>query len=86
MGFILLDADKEALEKRLRSRYQTKDSVEIIERVSGKSVQQFIQDNIDFSGTIRDEAEQFGINIVDTTSLSPEEVAKEVVKLIKNRS
>jgi 2-phosphoglycerate kinase len=79
VGFILLDADQNTIKKRLWNRYQTPESIETIERVSGKTVDQFIQDNINFSETIRDEAKEYGIRIINTTPLNPEEVAKTVI-------
>ena len=85
VGFVLLDANAETIKKRLCNRYQTPESIEIIERVSGKTVEQFIQDNINFSATMRNEAKQYGITIIDTNNLSLEEVAKEVVGSISER-
>ena len=83
VGFVLLDADPETIKKRLWNRYQTPESIQTIEKVSGKSIEQFIQDNINFSQTMRDEAKQYGIAILNTNDLKPEQVAEEVIKSIK---
>jgi 2-phosphoglycerate kinase len=77
---VLLDADGETIEKRLRSRYPTPDSIKKIERTVGKTVQKFIGDNVWFSSKLREEAQRYGLGIVDTSALTPEEVAQEVVK------
>jgi 2-phosphoglycerate kinase len=83
VGFVLLDAGKDTIKTRLLNRYQTPESVETIERVSGKSVQQFIDDNVNFSSVIRDEASKYNVPIINTDSLNPEQVAQEVAKQIK---
>lgn len=82
VGFILLDASEETIKSRLWNRYKTPESIEIIERVSGKKVDQFIQDNINFSGTIREEGKQYGIKIINTDDLNPGKVAQEIIKEI----
>lgn len=82
VGFILLDADPQTIRSRLTNRYQTAESRERIERVAGKSVEQFIVDNMNFAQTMRDEAKSFGIDIIDTASLSPENIAQEVISKI----
>jgi 2-phosphoglycerate kinase len=81
-AFILLDASEETIRKRLLNRHQTPESVKAIERVSGKTVEQFIQDNVNFSGTIRDEARQYGVAIINTDNITPEQVAREVARNI----
>jgi broad-specificity NMP kinase len=78
VGFILLDANEETIKNRLQNRYQTPESIETIERVSGKTVQQFIDDNVNFSSILREEAKQHEVPIIQTSHLSPKEVAQEI--------
>lgn len=79
VGFVLLDASEETIRRRLLNRYQTPESVAEIQRASGKTVQQFVADNVEFSSVLSKEAEQFGVDIVETDSLTPKQVAKEVL-------
>ncbi len=85
VGFVLLDAQPEIIKKRLWNRYQTPESIDNIQKVSGKTVEQFIQDNVNFSDTIREEASKFQVPIVETSYLSPEEVSKTVYDLIHDK-
>lgn len=77
---ILIDADEETIEKRLWNRYQTPESIENIERTVGKTIQRFVSDNVRFSSKLREEAQQYGLDVVDTSALTPEQVAQEIVK------
>lgn len=83
VDFILLDADERIIRKRLLSRYQSPESIETIEKVSGKSVHQFIKDNVNFISIMREEAKQRGLDVIDTSNLTPEAVAQEISKRIK---
>jgi broad-specificity NMP kinase len=82
---ILLDANSEIIKQRLWTRYQTPKSIKIIERVSGKSVQKFIDDNIYYSSVIREEAKDYGTKSINTSFLSPEQVAMEILKYLKSK-
>lgn len=73
---ILLDASGEKIEERLKNRYQTDVSIAELNRTTGKTVEKFIADNIYYSSILRKECEEAGCKIVDTTTLSPEEVAQ----------
>lgn len=86
VGLILLDADEATIKKRLWNRYQTPESIQIIERVVGKPVQKFIDDNVYYSSIMRQEAAKFGIKIIDTTTLSPEQVAENITQYLKSDS
>ena len=83
---ILLDVDGATLEKRLRSRYQTETSLNELMRTTGKTVEKFIMDNVYVSSFLRKACEELGCQIVDTTPLSPEEVAERVVACVKEES
>jgi 2-phosphoglycerate kinase len=84
VGFILLDANEETIKQRLWSRYQTTESIQIIEKVVNKPVQRFIDDNILFSKVMREEATKYGVKIIDTTQLTPEQVAKNIVDYLNS--
>ncbi len=80
---ILLDVDGAILEKRLRSRYQTEASLIELNRTTGKTVEKFIMDNAYVSSLFRKACEELNCQIIDTTLLTPEQVAEKVVTCIE---
>jgi thymidylate kinase len=84
VGLVLLDANEETIKQRLWNRYQTLESIEIIEKVSGKPVQKFIDDNAYYSAIMREEARQYGVKVIDTSVLAPRDVAKEISQYLKS--
>ncbi len=83
VGFILLDATAETIRKRLLNRYQTPESIETIQNVSGKTLEQFIDDNANFSSTMRTEAGECKVDVIDTNTMNPVEVAQKVADILK---
>jgi len=81
---ILLDITSEMLKERLQGRYQTQESIAHLEAVAGDSVEKFIEDNINFAPTLRDECEKYQCPTIDTSALTIEEVAQKVMALIEN--
>jgi broad-specificity NMP kinase len=80
---LLLDADEATLRQRLAGRYVTPESVAEIARASGgKSVEQFIQENVNFLPVLREECRAAGVAVVQTTGLTPAEVAEKVAAII----
>tara|TARA_B100001179_G_C18484662_1_gene357180 strand:+ start:199 stop:726 length:528 start_codon:yes stop_codon:yes gene_type:complete len=79
---ILLDGDADVIEKRLRTRNQNNEVKANLERVVG-SAEDFIQNNTKFIPVLREIFKKHNLPIIDTTNKNPEEVAKEVVKLIQ---
>lgn len=77
----LLDANKETIRDRILSRYTTSDSLEELLRTTGKTPEKFIEDNVWVSGKFREEAIQAGHTILDTSDLTPEQVADYVIKI-----
>ncbi len=75
----LLDANSEAIEARILSRYTSAESLQELERTTGKSLEKFIQDNIWVAGKFREEALDAGWFILDTSHLNPENVAEALV-------
>jgi hypothetical protein len=79
---IVLDADADTIRKRLVGRY-TKDGVfDGNQRVVGKPVNEFIESNVWYSKEMRTSCSAAGCKIIDTSHLTPEEVAKKVIELL----
>ena len=79
---ILLHASGKFLEKRLRNRHATPESIREIERAAGVPVEQFIKNNIEFAPKFRAIFENSGYPIIETDNKNPEEVAREAVQII----
>lgn len=79
---ILLDADAEVIEARLRNRNTNPDVMKDLERAVGPA-EEFIQNNTRFVPILREICQKRGCPIVDTTHLSPEEVAAKIADFIK---
>ncbi|MES2436797.1 MAG: hypothetical protein V4519_02195 [Patescibacteria group bacterium] len=77
-----LDINKENLEKRLLGRYQTEESIKNLERVTNKSVEKFIQDNVYVTSLLKKDSEQNDFVIIDTSNRSPEEVSQDLINWI----
>ena len=76
---IVLDADERTIRNRLVGRY-TKDGVfDEEQKVIGKPVQEFIDGNIYYAKQMREESIADGLTVIDTSLLSPEKVAREIV-------
>ena len=75
----LLDADAETISARIMSRYTTPESLKELERTTGKTPEKFVQDNVWVSTKFREAAEERGYTIVDTSNLTPPEVAENLV-------
>jgi len=79
LNVCLLDAGPEAIARRLIQRHSDKESLIEMERITGKTPEKFIQDNIWVSKKFREEAEQYGYRIIDTSDLTPGQVVDELV-------
>src|SRR3989338_611774 len=82
----LLDADAKTIETRIMSRYQTPESLEELERTTGKTPEKFVQDNIWVSGKFRGEAKEKDFYIFDTTNKNTKEVSCDAIEWIKKYS
>ena len=79
---IVLDADEQTIRNRLIGRY-TKDGVFDEDlKVIGKPVKEFIDGNIWYAKQMREESIADGLTVIDTSLLSPEEVAQNIVDAI----
>lgn len=82
VSVIVLDADVHSISERILSRYFSPESRAELERTTGKSPEKFIEDNIWVSTKFREGAQKFGYTIINTSNLSPQEVANQLVSLI----
>lgn len=82
VSVILLDADSETITGRILGRYLSPESIAELERTTGKTPEKFASDNVWVSSKFREAAAKSGYKILDTTNLSPEEVAQKVVELV----
>ena len=79
---ILLHASEEVLEKRLRGRHSTSESIKEIERAAGIPIEEFIKNNVSFSPVLRKIFEEHKGRIVDTDNKTPAEIADEIVQIV----
>ncbi len=79
---ILLDAKANVVKKRLQSRYSKKGVFDKKQIIIGKSIDKFIEGNIYILGKMRKDFEESGCKIIDTSELTPEEVARKIVDLV----
>jgi adenylate kinase len=82
---ILLYAKPEIIKQRLIRRYTNDGIFDESQKVIGKPIDKFINGNVWFAEQIKIEFEKSGFSIIDTSSLIPEEVAKEVVNIISTK-
>jgi thymidylate kinase len=78
----LLDVNAENIEKRLRSRYQTPESVQELIRTTGKSTEKFVTDNIWVSEQFRSQAKTAMVESVDTSNKTLDEVLVKILHWI----
>lgn len=79
---ILLNISSDNLRKRLEGRHDTLESVKEIERASGVSLNEFIENNIKFLSEFKKIFEDRGLPIIETDDKTPEIVSKEVIDVI----
>ena len=83
ISFILLYADANTIEQRIRGRYPTEESIKKFTDKRGKTIDQFVQENTNFTETMRIEAEEYGSHIIDTNNKTPDEIAREIVVTVQ---
>ncbi|MCK9578765.1 hypothetical protein M0R01_04755 [bacterium] len=79
---ILLDARPEIIRQRLIGRYTKNGYFDESQTVIGKPINVFINRNIYILQQMKKMFEELNCPIIDTSDLTPEEVAKQVAKLI----
>lgn len=80
--FILLDAKPHIIQGRLKGRYTKDNAFDESQKVTGRPVNDFIDSSVQFAGQMRDIFKKHSCLIVDTSTLTPEEVAKNVAGVI----
>lgn len=80
---ILLDADSETIRTRLTGRYSKDGVFDDTIKVIGKPVTEFIDSNVYYCDVMREECVADGCKIIDTSTLTPSEVAQSVVDILK---
>ena len=81
---IFLAAQPEIIRQRLVGRYTKNGHFDESQMVIGKPINVFIDGNIYISEQIKKSFEVLNCPIVDTSNLTPEEVAKQVIGLISS--
>jgi len=80
---ILLDISADILRKRLYGRHVTLESTQEIERATGVSLDEFVEQCVLFAPKLRSIFKHYKYPIVDTDNKSPEEVAHEVERITR---
>lgn len=78
---ILLDADADIIEQRLRNRNKDSEVAENFERTVG-SAENFIKNNTEFVPIIREICRNNGCKIIDTTNIEPKIVTEQLQEII----
>ncbi len=79
---IFLDAVPEIIRERLIKRYTKDEIFDESQKVIGKPINVFIEGNLWILSEMKKAFKQLNCPIIDTTNLTPEEVAKEVSLII----
>jgi len=83
---LVLDADEETIRKRLIGRYTKDGTFDEDQKVIGKPVTEFIDGNVWYAKKMREESREDGLPVIDTSKLSPEEVARQVAVIISSEA
>jgi broad-specificity NMP kinase len=84
--FVLLDLDEEALRQRLLRRYSNPANVEELRRMTGKTVEESMRENVGSIPWLRELCSACGAMIIDTSALTPEQTAERVARFIDGGS
>lgn len=76
---ILLDAKPEVIRARLTQRYTRNGVFDPKEKIIGKTVQEFIEGNVYIREQMKADFEKLNCSVIDTSDLTPVEVAEKVV-------
>lgn len=80
---IVLGANAETIRNRLMARYTKNGVFDETQKAIGKPVNEFIESSVYYSKIMREESEKENLKIVDTSDISPEEVARKIIKIIE---
>lgn len=76
---ILLDASPDTIRARLKQRYTRNGVYDPNEKILGKTVQEFIDGNIYIRDQLKKDFERLHCPVIDTSNLTPAEVAKRIL-------
>jgi broad-specificity NMP kinase len=79
---ILLNASSDTIRARLEGRHTTPESIAEIERASGVSLNQFIENNTSFATQFKTIFETRNLSIIETDDKTPKEVTREIIKIV----
>jgi hypothetical protein len=80
--FILLDLNEKALRERLLRRYSSVANVEELRRMTGKTPDESVRENVGSIPWLRDLCSARGAKIIDTSEMTPAQTAERVCSLI----
>ena len=81
-AFILLDAKPEIIRQRLENRYTKHGVFDKKQKVIGMPVSDFIDSNVQFVKQIKSIFKKHNYSVIDTSNLTPKEVANVVTDII----
>ncbi len=76
---IFLDANPDAIRARLANRYTRNGVFDANEKINGKTIQEFINGNIFIRNRLKTDFKQLNCTVIDTSDLTPAEVAEKVL-------
>lgn len=79
---ILLHVSKDVLKQRLKGRHSTPESIKEIERTAAMPFEQFMENSASFTVEFREICEKYNCPVIETDTKSPEETAREIVRII----
>jgi thymidylate kinase len=82
ISLILLDASPEIIHQRLEKRFTKNGIFDESQKVIGKPINEFIESNVYILELMRKIFKEKSCPIVDTSNLTPDEVAKEIMDII----
>jgi broad-specificity NMP kinase len=82
--FILLDLDQHALEDRLSERYKSEANIVELKRMTGKTPEESIAENVKSIQWLHGLCADYGAIIINTSDLPPQQVVTKVKELITN--
>lgn len=83
---ILLHASGDVLRSRLLGRHSTPESINEIQRASGVSLDEFVNNCVSYSPQLRSLFEKEECLVIDTDTKTPEEIAGMIVENITKRA
>ena len=81
---VLLHAEPEIVRKRLEGRYSKHGVFDATQTVIGKPVTEFIEGNVWYASHMLAEFQEHDGTVIDTSELTPDEVAEQIVKVISS--